>query len=77
MTTYAKQITDGAVTALLTYDYTPEFGEDSDTVIITEDEYNALLAEMQANAPAPDPDAITDAEALRIITGEENIDETK
>ena len=75
--TYAKQITDGILTALLTYDYTPDFGEDSDTVIITEEEYNALLAEMQQNAPAPDPEAITDAEALRIITGEADTDETK
>ena len=75
--TYAKQIIDGKLTALLTYDYTPDFGEDSDTVIITEEEYNALLAEMQANAPAPDPEAITDAEALRIITGEVDTDETE
>ena len=75
--TYAKQIINGELTALLTYDYTPELGEDSDTVIISEEEYNALLAEMQANAPAPDPEAITDAEALRIITGEVDTDETK
>lgn len=75
--TYAKQITDGKLTALLTYDYTPDFGEDSDTVIITEEEYNTLLAEMQANQPTPDPDAISDSEALRIITGEVDTNETE
>ena len=69
--TYAKQIQNGAVTALLTYDYTPEFGEDSDTVIITEEEYNTLLEEIKATVPAPDSDVISDAQALSIIFGEE------
>lgn len=75
--TYAKQITDGKITALLTYDYTPEFGEDSDTVIITEEEYNTLLAELKAAQPAPDPDELTVAEALALITGEVDPDEIK
>lgn len=74
---YAKQIKDGVLTALLTYDYTPVFREDSDTVIITEEEYNELLAEIEANRPVPDPDEISDSEALQIITGEVEIDETK
>lgn len=69
--TYAKQITDGKLTALLTYDYEPEFGEDSDTVIITEEEYNALFEEMKKDQPVPDPEEISDSEALRIITGGE------
>lgn len=75
--TYAKQIIDGKLTALLTYDYEAEFDEGSDTVPITEEEYNALLAEMMAARPAPDPDEISDSEALRIITGEVDIDEAK
>lgn len=66
---YAKQIQNNTVTALLTYDYTPEFGEDSDTVIITEEEYNALLEELQASQPAQ-TDTISAGEALAIITGE-------
>ena len=69
--TYAKQITGGKLTALLTYDYTPEFGDDSDTIIITEEEYNALMEELKAAQPAPDPDEISDREALEIITGGE------
>lgn len=68
---YAKQIKDGKLTALLTYDYTPEFGDDSDTIIINEEEYNALLAELKAAQPAPDPDTISDREALEIIMGGE------
>ena len=75
--TYAKQMKDGVLTALLTYDYTPVFSEDSDTVIITEEEYNELLAEIEANRPEPDPEEISDSEALRIITGEVEIDEAK
>ena len=66
---YAKQITDGKITALLTYDYMPDFSDDSDTVIITEEEYNTLLEELKAAQPTTDPDAISDSEALRIITG--------
>lgn len=75
--TYAKQIIEGKLTALLTYDYTPEFGENSDTIIITEEEYNALMEELKAEQPAPDPERISDREALAIITGEVDADETK
>ena len=67
--TYAKQVVEGKVVAILTYDYEPEFDEDSDTVVITEDEYNELAAEIEANRPIPDPNQISDSEALRIITG--------
>jgi hypothetical protein len=74
---YAKQIINGKLTALLTYDYEVEFGEDSDTIAITEEEYNAILADMQAEQPSPDPDRISDREALAIITGEVDADETK
>lgn len=75
--TYAKQIIDSKLIALLTYDYTPDFGEDSNVVIITEEEHNALMEELKAEQPAPDPDRISDSEALRIITGEVDIDETE
>lgn len=75
--TYAKQIIDGKLTALLTYDYEVEFGEDSDTTIITEEEYNALMEELKAAQPAPDPERISDREALAIITGEVDADETQ
>ena len=74
---YAKQMKDGVLTALLTYNYTPAFGEDSNTFIITEEEYNELLAEIEADQPEPDPEEISDSEALRIITGEVEIDEEK
>lgn len=75
---YAKQIQGGEVIALMTYDFEPQFDAESGMVIITEEEYGALLAEMQANFPKPDPKQISDSEALRIITGEEEIaDETE
>lgn len=67
--TYAKQIADGKVISLLTYDYEPVFEEDSDTVIITEEEYNAIWEEFIANRPKPDPNRISEREALEIITG--------
>ena len=69
---YAKQMQDGALVALLTYDFEPQFDADSSVEIITEEEYTALLAELEASRPAPDPDEISEAEALRIIFGEED-----
>ena len=45
---YAKQIKDGKLAALMTYDFEPNFGEDSDVVVITEEEYKAILAELMA-----------------------------
>ena len=70
--TYAKQIDGGRVVSILTYDYEPDFGDDPNTIIITEEEYNALMEEMIAALPKPDPDAISDSEALKIIIeGEE------
>lgn len=63
---YAKQIKDDAVVALLTYDYEPSFGEDSDVKVITEEEYNELLESFKR----PDDGEISDSEALAIITGE-------
>lgn len=76
---YAKQIKDGVVVSVLTYNYVPHLSEDSGTVAITEEEYNELLAELQAR-PQPEPPAITerhisDSEALAIITGEVSADD--
>ena len=67
--TYAKQMDGDKVVALLTYDFVPNFGDDTDTVVITEEEYNAIWAEMQATQPVVDPDRISDRKALEIITG--------
>lgn len=68
---YAKQIIDSRLVAILTYDYVPEFGEDSETKIVTKEEYEMLLEEMIANRPEPDPNRISDRKALEIITGGE------
>ena len=68
---YAKQVIDGVVTMLLAYDYTPDMDGEDSTILIGEEEYNALLAEMNANIPAPDPNKISDRKALEIITGGE------
>lgn len=67
-TLYFKRLNmSGEIESLMTYDYVPII-TDPLIVEITEDEYNALLAEIQA-ADAPDPDEISDAEALDIILG--------
>ena len=47
---YAKQMENGAVTALMTYDFEPVFEAESGAVIITAGEYAALLAAMQEAA---------------------------
>ncbi len=62
---YAKQIKDDAVIAILTYNYEPSFGENSDVVVITEEEYNELLESFKR----PETDEISDSEALNIILG--------
>jgi hypothetical protein len=69
--TYAKQMINGKIVALITYDYEPEFGEDDfGMVVIKEEEYNAILEEMAKEQPEidPDPNRISDSEALKIIT---------
>lgn len=59
---------DGKITSILTYNnYHPNI-TDSFIVEITEDEYNTLLAEIQA-ADASESDEISDGEALNIILG--------
>lgn len=49
---YAKQIQNGEVVALLTYNYVPHLSEDSGTVAITKEEYEKLLAELRAKSEA-------------------------
>lgn len=63
---YAKQVKNDKVVALLTYDYEPCFDPESDTVIITEDEYNDLAESFKP----VDTEEISDSEALNIILGE-------
>ena len=70
---YVKRILDGAVAGLYTYEYTPDLSGDETVTEITADEYAALLAELRATQPQPDPsDEITSAAALKILLGEEN-----
>ena len=69
---YYKQVKlSGALIGLIVYyDYQPTI-KNALTVEIIEDEYNALLAEIEAaNQPEePDPDEISAEEALNIILG--------
>ena len=67
--TYAKQVINDEVVALLTYDFTPDFGDDATMFVITEEEYNKLYEEFIASRPQPDPNVISDRKALEIITG--------
>ena len=68
MTRYYKQIgNDGRVLYVLTYSFQPNI-TDPLIIEISEEEYNTLLAEIHA-ADEPDPDEISDAEALNIILG--------
>ncbi len=68
---YAKEIKDGNVVALLTYNFDPVITQDSGIVIISEDEYAALLGEIREDTEVPvETDQISDKEALAIITGE-------
>ena len=54
---YAKQIKDGVVVSVLTYNYNPHLSEDSGTVAITKEEYEMLLAELRAKAEAAKAEA--------------------
>lgn len=71
MTTYFKKLNEsGEVILLLTYDFTPKI---TNTMIveITQEEYERLSVEIKAanQLEEPDPDEISDAEALDIILG--------
>ena len=76
---YAKKMDGETVEILLTYDYQPEFEEEDGIVIISEEEYEELRKEILESIPVPerDPDEVSDAEALAIITGEVEIDEAE
>lgn len=66
---YAKQVKNGEVIAVTAYDFEPQFSEDSNMVIITEEEYIEL--EESLKSVPEDTDEITDSEALNIILGNE------
>lgn len=73
MKVYTKQVVDGEVVGVVSYDFTPDFGDDPNTVCIEEEEYNALIEEFKSKIPKPEPDPnkISDRKALEIITGGE------
>lgn len=67
MTYYAKQIDEtGNIIALHTMDR--PFVQTAEFVPITQDEYEAMLAEL-IDQPEEPTDEISDSEALAIITG--------
>lgn len=76
---YAKKMDGETVEILLTYDYQPEFETEDGIVIISKEEYEELRKEILDSLPVPerDPDEVSDAEALAIITGEVEIDEAE
>ena len=76
---YAKKMDGETVEILLTYDYQPNLSADSGIVIISAEEYEELRREILESLPVtePDPDEISDTEALAIITGEVEIDEAE
>lgn len=76
---YAKKMAGEEIVLLLEYDYQPEFETEDGIVIISKEEYEELRREILESLPVPepDPDEISDTEALAIITGEVEIDETE
>lgn len=76
---YAKKMFEGIVEILLTYDYQPNLNMDDGVVLISKEEYEELQKQIMENSSVTerDPDEISDTEALAIITGEVEIDETE
>ena len=76
---YAKKMDGDVVALLMTYDYLPDLSADSGIVIISAEEYEELRRKILDSLPVPerDPDEVSDAEALAIITGEVEIDEAE
>ena len=72
---YAKHVKDNKIISIMTYDYTPDFSNAPEIIVITEEEYNAIYNELFPPyvPPETDPDELSDTEALAIITGEEDI----
>lgn len=67
---FAKELSDSGDIVRVHCFSAKEFPEsNANFVEITEDEYNAIKAEWLANIPEPDPDEISDSEALGIILG--------
>lgn len=76
---YAKKMAGEEIVLLLEYDYQPEFETEDGIVIVSKEEYEELRKEILDSLPVPerDPDEVSDAEALAIITGEVEIDEAE
>lgn len=76
---YAKKMAGEEIVLLLEYDYQPEFETEDGIVIVSKEEYEELRKEILDSLVVPerDPDEISDTEALAIITGEVEIDETE
>ena len=76
---YAKKMAGEEIVLLLEYDYQPEFETEDGIVIISKEDYEELRREILESNPVPerDPNEISDTEALAIITGEVEIDETE
>jgi hypothetical protein len=76
---YAKKMAGEEIVLLLEYDYQPEFETEDGIVIISKEEYEELRKVILESLVVPerDPDEISDTEALAIITGEVEIDETE
>jgi hypothetical protein len=69
---YYKQLNEnGEIALLLVYDFMPSI-TDPLIVEITEEEYNAIIAEIRANEPEPEPsETQLKAQAYDILTGAE------
>lgn len=69
---YYKQLNEnGEIVLLLVYDFMPTI-TDPLIVEITEEEYNAIIAEIRANEPEPEPSEMElKAKAYDILTGAE------
>ena len=76
---YVKKMAGEEIVLLLEYDYQPEFETEDGIVIISKEDYEELRKEILESLPVTerDPDEISDTEALAIITGEVEIDETE
>jgi hypothetical protein len=69
---YYKHLNEnGEIALLLVYDFMPTI-TDPLIVEITEEEYNAIIAEIRANEPEPEPSEMElKAQAYDILTGAE------
>lgn len=72
---YKRMKTSGEIVAILVYNNFRLNITDPLTVEITEEEYQSLLAEIEAanQTEEPETDEISDTEALNIITGKTEV----